>query len=192
MKNDLTIYNQHAPTMDTGDTLLYIGNALTSHVIQWWVKTFLLPKNEKEKPIFNHGNLVLRLVAYEGKTDRRWVLDARASGVFPVLLSRYLEEYNGHCYWYPLEDQYGPQRVDIGCAALELAGKKYDFKGLVKNAIGRVSANARKVFCTESIFLSYRDGGKIVTGDKAPRPDQLPALIGWYNKPIFKEPIKLF
>jgi len=186
MSNDLTIYNQYAPVMDTGDALLYIGNAIISHVIQWWVKSFLLPKEEKDKSIFNHGNLVLRLAAYEGKTDRRWVLDARASGVYPVLLSRYLEEYDGHCYWYPLKDQYGPQRVDIGCTALELAGKKYDFEGLVKNTIGRVSANARKVFCTESIFISYRDGGHIVTGDKAPRPDQLPSLG------VFKEPIKLF
>jgi hypothetical protein len=201
MKNDVTIYNQYAPVMDTGDSLLYVGNAFISHVIQWWVKIFLLLKKEKDKPkmnwrpwplktacfpIYNHGNMVLRLAAYEGKTDRRWVLDARASGVFPVLLSRYLEEYNGHCYWYPLKDQYGPQRVAIGCTALELAGRKYDFMGLVKNALGRVSANARKVFCTESIFLSYRDGGKIVVGDKTPRPDQLPALG------VFKEPIKLF
>jgi hypothetical protein len=192
MSNDLTIYNQYAPIMDTGDGLLYVGEATISRVIQWWVHTFFIPKKDKEKPIFNHGNLVLRLAEYEGKTDRRWCLDARSSGAYPVLLSRYLEEYDGHCWWYPLKDQYNPQRIAIGCAAAEMAGTPYDFGGLVKNALGQVSAEARKVFCTESMFIAYRDGGKIIIGDKVPRPDQVPLLTGWDGKCIFEKPIKLF
>ncbi len=190
--NDLTTYNRYAPQMDTGDTLLYVGHGFIGEVIQWWVKIFLLGKEEKERLVANHGNLVLRLREFEGKTDRRWVLDARASGAYPVLLSDYLAEYDGSCFWFPLKSQYDPFRVEIGCMALQLAGKKYDFEGLVKNAIGMVSAEARKVFCTESIFISYRDGGHIVAGDKAPRPDQVPFLIGADGKTIFKEPIKLF
>lgn len=190
--NDLTVYNKYAPLMDTGDTLLYVGHGFLGKAIQLWVKTFLLGKEEKERLVANHGNLVLRLREFEGKTDRRWVLDARASGAYPVLLSDYLAQYDGSCFWFPLKAQYDCNRVDIGCEALQLAGKKFDFEGLTKNAIGMVSAEARKVFCTESIFLSYRDGGHIVAGNEAPRPDQVPFLIGADGKTIFKEPIKLF
>ena len=189
--NDLTIYNQNAPLMDTGDSLLYVGHQFISEVIQWWVKSWLLGKGEKDRLVANHGNLVLRLREFEGKTDRRWVLDARASGAYPVLLSDYLSTYDGSCFWFPLKDQYGPMRTEIGCKAMELAGKPYDFAGLIKNAVGRVSVNMREVFCTESIFISYRDGGHIVAGDKVPRPDQLPFLAGSDGLTIFKEPIKL-
>lgn len=190
--NDMTIYNQFKRNMDTGDTLLYVGESFTGATIAWWVSTFFKDRPIPTMPIFTHGNMVLRLKEFEGLEDRRWVLNADNRGAIPVLLSTYLENYHGHCYWFPLKNQYDPQRVAIGCYALEIAGRKYDFKGLFKNAIGLVNAEANRVFCTETNFLSYRDGGHIVVGDKAPRPDLLPfqkGLDGWY---IFKPYIKFF
>jgi hypothetical protein len=190
--NDLTIYNKHKKAMDTGDTLLYIGESFTGTTISWWVSTFFKKRPDPTMPIFSHGNMVLRLKEYEGKSDRRWVLNADNRGAIPVLLSAYLENYHGHCYWFPLKAQYDLQRIDIGCYALELAGKKYDYQGLIKNAIGLVIAEANKVFCTESIFLAYRDGGKIITGTKAPRPDLVPFLVGADGQYILKPYIQLF
>lgn len=191
--NDLTIYNQCAPKMDTGDALLYIHNALTGKVISWWIDTFFKQRPDPTVPTYTHSNMVVRLTEYENKLDRRWILNADSKGVFPILLSRYLENYDGHCWWYPLQYQYGPQRIAIGCYALELAGKSYDFEGLFKNALGAVNADMNRLFCSESVYLAYRDGGHIVTGDKSPRPDLLPFLVGSDNKSIFLSPcVKLF
>ena len=190
--NDLAIYNQHKHEMDTGDTLLYIGESFTGATIGWWVGTFFKNRPDPTMPIFTHGNMVLRLKEFEGEIDRRWVLNADNRGAIPTLLSAYLEDYHGHCYWFPLKSQYDSNRVDIGCYALELAGRKYDYQGLIKNAIGLVNAEANRVFCTESNFLSYRDGGKIVIGKKAPRPDLLPFLIGLDKQIVFSPHLQLF
>ncbi len=181
--NNLAIYQQCAPQMQTGDSLLYIGKSCIGWTIQEWTKYVLLRSAQRDRIIFSHGNMVLRFPEYEGKTDRRWVLDARSAGVFPVLLSDYLATYDGQVYWYPLRGQYDYARLDIGCYAMTLAGRHYDFLGLLKNAIGLVSADMRALFCTESIFLCYRDGGHIVIGEKAPRPDMVP-LLGVFNESL--------
>lgn len=204
MKNDLTTYWKYAPLMDTGDTILYIGGSVIGSMIGWWEKHILKSAADK---MFTHGNMVLRFTQYElfrhmayarcewsramldqaGESTRRWVLDARASGVYPVLLSDYLETYNGHVYWYPLKAEITPDtRQAIGKYGMYLAGRGYDFKGLFKSAVGAVSVSMNRLFCTESIFLSYRDGGGIVQGNIAPRPDMMPGLG------VYEEPIQIF
>jgi hypothetical protein len=197
--NDLTFYRECAPLMETGDTLLYIGRSFVAKAIQSWTRHFLLPESEPDRPLFNHGNLVLRFREYEVfiprshfrqaralDPNRRWVLDARASGIYPVLLSDYLAAYDGSVYWYPLKDEFSQARQAIGCYAMDLAGKGYDFLGLLENAVRLVSADMARLFCSETLFLCYRDGGHIVTGEKTPRPDMVP-LLG-----VYKDPIKLF
>lgn len=194
--NDLKIYSEVSGEMKTGDALLYVGSGSISKTIGWWTRHVL---RSEADPSFTHGNLILRFEQYELmvpysmfrqvailEPKRRWVLDARASGVYPVFLKDYLANYDGSAYWYPLKDEFDGAREAIGRYALELAGKGYDYWGLFKNAVGLVSADLRRLFCTESMFLSWRDGGKIVSGDKAPRPDTVPALN------IFKDPKKLF
>lgn len=179
--------------MDTGDTLLYIGDGTVGKVISWWIDTFFKQRPDPTVPTFSHANMVLRLREYEGMTDRRWVLNADNKGAYPCLLSRYLEGYHGHCWWYPLAQKYNCNRYPIGIYALELAGKNYDFQGLLKNALGAVSADANRLFCSESVYLSYRDGGKIVKGDKTPRPDLMPFITDIAGELIFDSPaIKLF
>jgi hypothetical protein len=190
--NDLTIYNQYAPVMKTGDTLLYKSDGVVGFVISGWVKMFFKKRENPEVPIYNHSNLVIRFSEYEGLTNRRWVLNTDAKGANPILLSRYLTTHQGSCYYYPLIDQYDCTRNDIGGYAISLAGTHYDLEGLVKNAIGNISSTADKLWCSESNYLSYRDGGNIVVGDKIPRPDQLPFICGKDGKTIFKTPIKLF
>lgn len=192
--NDLTLYKRLAPILETGDVILYEGNSVIGKTIRWWTKHILLRKapDKATRKICNHGNQIIRIQEYEQQTDRRWCLDARAAGVFPVLLSDYLANYDGHAYLYRLKDQYNCVRNSIGCEALSYAGKCYDFLGLIKNAVGLVSAELRKLWCTEAIFLALRDGGRIVSGDKGPRPDMVPFLIGPDRQVIFKEPIKLF
>ena len=198
MPNDLTVYNQYAAQMDTGDSLLYVGNSYVGSLIGWWVKAFFKDHGD---PLFSHGNMVLCFHEYELRkalrlpmldkltvdlSPKRWVLDARASGVYPVLLSDYLASYDGEVYWYPLRrtvDQ--PVRQAIGKYAMGIAGAGYDFLGLFKNAVVLVSPSMKNYFCSESIFMSYRDGGHIVTGDVVPRPDMIPALN------VFEKPVRI-
>jgi hypothetical protein len=175
--NDLTLYNKHCHDMQTGDVLLYVGNSAIGKLIRWWTKTVLLRKAHDNRIIYSHGNLILRFADCETTEDRRWVLDARASGVYPVYLSDYLKQYDGQVYYYRLAKKHDSKRGDILIEAMTYAGKKYDFLGLFKNAIGLVSANVRALFCTESIFVAYRDGGKFVQGLIAPRPDMIPLMV---------------
>ena len=69
-----------------------------------------------------------------------------------------------------------PTTLDrIGSWAYQHVGTKYDYSSLFKQAIGRVSANAHKLFCSEFWFLACKQAGVPLTG-KAPRPGDIPKL----------------
>jgi hypothetical protein len=58
----------------------------------------------------------------------------------------------------------------IETLAFQYIGVPYDYKSLFKNAFGRVSADARALFCSEYCFLCYGKTGK------APTPGEMPKL----------------
>jgi uncharacterized protein YycO len=170
--NDLTLYEKYRQEMQTGDALLY----RSSTWLGWAIRLF--------SPRYNHAGLVVRLNQYEGAECRVWTLEALEHGVVLNYLSRRLIDTKGEVWWYPLKTSYNAERPRVGEYALTQSGQPYDYKSLFKNILGRVSANARELFCSELAFLSWQYAG-IVKGSKAPRPGDIPGLG------IFLDPIKI-
>lgn len=173
MSNDLTEYVKYRPLMKSMDAFAYKSNEPLGKAIRIF------------SPGWNHAGLFIPLDKHSGFDCRNWTLEAVAPRVHLTLLSKKLEAYNGEVWWYPLRPEFDSLR-DIGERfALSHEGVKYDFRSLIKNAFGLVSANAFRLFCSEINFLAYRKMG-IVSGEKAPRPSGL-----FNNYPIFEKPILL-
>lgn len=165
---DLSTYNAFKDQMKTGDLLQWHSNSLIGALIQWRTKSDV-----------NHSGLVLRLSEYEGTERRRWTSEALENGVYPILLSRRLESFDGSVWWYPLKDEWNPKRQAIGECAVALFGVKYDYRSIFKQIFGKVSADARELFCSEYCFLCYGMDGT------APTPAEMTGLG------IFKEGVKI-
>ena len=169
--NDLSRYRECRELMDTGDLLRYNTEGLVPVLIRKW------------SPGANHAGMVLHLPEYEGKEHRRWTLEATGGGPRMACLSELLEEVRGEVWWHPLKPEFNDARNAIGCFALSKVGVvKYDFESLAKNVFGLVSVDLRRLFCSEYVFVSWRDAG-IVSGTKAPRPSGLP-LFGVTLSPV--------
>jgi hypothetical protein len=166
---DLSAYMSVRHQMKTGDLLQWHSNSLIGAIIRWRTHSNV-----------NHSSLVLRLDEYAGKEDRRWTTEALEHGTVVDLLSRRLADYDGSVWWYPLRDELEGKRKSIGEKALELIGVPYDYGSIIKQIFGRVSANARRLFCSEYCYISYGYSGK------APTPADMP------NLGIFKAPIKIY
>jgi hypothetical protein len=166
--NDLTLYNSIKDQMKTGDLLQWESDSF----IGWAIRL-------KTNSNVNHSSVVIKLAEYEGLERRRFTDEALEHGVVLNYLSRRLENHAGHCWWYPLTDSWDGERQLIGERAMSFIGIPYDYDSLFKQLVGSVSADATKLFCSETCFLSYGFSGK------APNPGQMPSLG------IFKEPIQI-
>lgn len=165
---DITEYDAIKDQMKTGDLLQWRSNSLLGAAIRW-----------KTKSNVNHSSLIIRLAEYEGLERRRYTTEALEHGIVLNFLSRRLEQFDGEVWWYQLNDTWNHARQEIGADALSMVGIPYDYKSLFYQLIGKVSADARKLFCSEYCYLSYGFTGT------APAPADMPALG------IFKQPIKL-
>jgi len=170
----LDTYYKHRPMMQTGDLLLWKSRS----VIGWLIRLF-------SSGNVNHAGLVLCLDEFAHLTDRRWTLEALEPGIVLSLISRRFEKYDGSAWWYPLKGEYNSCRHDLGEWAIEKVGTPYDYGSLFKNALGRVSADASKFFCSEYAYMAYKEVGLPVDLEKAPRPADMPGLG------IFKEPTQI-
>lgn len=161
-------YNKFKQQMKTGDLLLWRSNSLLGATIRFF-----------SKGPFNHASIVMCFPEYEGEECRRWTTEALEHGTVLNLLSRRLDKYDGQVWWFPLKDDWEQQRSIIGRRALSMIGIGYDYKSLFKNILGKVSAEARRLFCSEYYFLSLGMEGK------APTPAGLPSLG------IFKQEVQI-
>lgn len=166
---DLTLYNRHKYNMRTGDLLLWRANSLLGVAIRFFSKA----------PV-NHASLVMHFSQYEGDVHRRFTTEALAKGITLNLLSKQLEQYDGRVWWYPLRSDWESRRPMIGTTAMQYIGTPYDYKSLFRNAFGRVSADARELFCSEYCFVCYGLNGT------APTPGDMPSLG------IFREPVLIY
>jgi len=166
--NDLSAYNAAKDGMKTGDLLQWRSDSLVGALIRWRTKSGV-----------NHSSLVLRLSEYEGLERRRWTTEALEHGTVLNLLSRRLETFGGECWWYPLQDSWNEYREKVGEWALKMIGVPYDYESIFKQIVGKVSADARALFCSEYCYMAYGLIGK------APSPGEMPELG------IFKEPVKI-
>jgi hypothetical protein len=161
--NDLTQYHNVRPMMKTGDLLTYRTRGIVSSLIHIWSAD-------------NHAGLVLDLDEYQGEKGRRWTLEALSGGVHTNLLSHVLEGVDGQVFWHQLKSEFNGARPKIMAFMLDQTGAtEYDFGSLFKNIFGRVHADLNKLFCSELVFMAWRDAG-IVAGEVAPRPSDLAGL----------------
>lgn len=168
MVRDLHIYNLHREQMKTGDLLLWRANSLLGAAIRMFSHADV-----------NHASLVMQFQEYEGAEKRRFTTEALSHGIVLNLLSKQLDQYDGQVWWYSIDECEPEYRQYIGIKALEYIGVPYDYESLFKNAFGTVSADARRLFCSEYCFLCYGFEGE------APTPGDMPKLG------IFKEPVRI-
>ncbi len=145
MKNDTTTYESLKSQFHTGDLIVFAGSGIVSGAIRLFTE-------------FSHVETVIRLLDYEGEEKRRFIIGADRGGIQVQLLSNVLESYDGEIYWYPLCDDLDPARRYLGTWAFSQLGKSYDYAGLFKNALGRVSEDADAFFCSEFAFMALRTG----------------------------------
>ena len=174
MKDKLKMYLTCRHLLRTGDCILWRSNS----IIGWLIRKF-------SKGNVNHVSLVIRLDEYGNKLDRRFLLEALGSGIVLRLLSRRLMNFTGQVWWLPLKDKYNGNRDTIGEWALLKVGIPYDYHSVFKNTLGRVSAEASKLFCSEYCFMAWKAAGIKLKGNKAPRPTDIKALD------IFKKAIRI-
>jgi hypothetical protein len=147
---DLSQYYGVQDQIKTGDLVEWRGTGLVARTIRLFTRRKV-----------NHSSLIVRL-PYK-LCERRYMIEALEGGLEFRLLSKRLEDYAGEAWWYGLKPEYHPLRREIGQWAFDRLseGKGYDYQGLVAQIFGRVSADARRFFCSEFIDLAYQIHGII-------------------------------
>jgi len=157
--------------MKTGDMLQWKSNSLIGSLIRWRTARNL----PDGWPAVNHTGMVIQLREY----GRIFTQESLEHGVVLNFLSRRLEQFDGEAWWYPLKDEMEGRRNDIGKKALDSVGIPYDYGSIVKQIIGKVSVDARDLFCSEDYLYCFGYQGKALS------PAEMPELG------IFKEPAKI-
>lgn len=160
----------------------------TGDLLEWRSKSILgfLIRSVTKKNV-NHTSLCVALDEYlYWKEPHKFILEAVADGIDLNLISEELKTFKGKVFWYPLKSQYDNKRDAIAKWALLQIGKKYDYKSLFKNIIGKVSVDAKKYFCSEFCFDVLRQPHiQILSGQIAPRPGE----FGQYS--VFADPVEI-
>lgn len=150
-------YDHYRPQMETGDCILWSGNSPISRLIRWRTGDY------------SHASLVIRFWEYDA--DRVYVLEAMPTGIVLSALSERLRNYSGKAYWAGLKPDIEYLRYDAAQFALSQVGTPYDYPNLIANALGRVSVDAQRWFCSEFWYAAIcRDGST------APTPSDIPKL----------------
>ena len=163
-------YIQYRKEIATGDLIQFSSFS----ILGWLIRKF--------SGYCNHSSQAIRFAEYQGLKQRRYILEALEHGIELSLISRRLEGYKGKVWWHPLKPEYQKYRRKIGALALSRIGIPYDYGSLFKNALGRVSGNANRLFCSEYVYLNCKDVGmpiKTEWQDKSPRPADMLNLGFW-------------
>ena len=181
----MKLYLRHNQDIRTGDLLSWGSKS----ALGWIIKKFT-------KSDINHSGMAIRFADYEEKegNSRRFTLEALQHGIDLHLISKRLEVHKGKVYWHPLLAKYDDQRPLLGAIALKYVGVKYDYRSLIKNVLGRVSAEASKLFCSEYVYTTFTQCQfKTDTQDnklllsliegKSPTPADM-AKLGWWQDRI--------
>jgi hypothetical protein len=150
----LARYEELRASMGTMDLLQWRGNYEFSRVIR-------AATGEDA----NHASAVIRFPTYGA--HRVWSIEALEQGLMVCPLSTLLERYDGACWWYPLLPQYARQSTAAAAWLMDRVGvTRYDFTGCLSHWRKLLGANPRpadaaRLWCTESIFLAWRDGARL-------------------------------
>lgn len=177
MKNDLSLYLDVRSQMRTGDLLQWHSNSVLGKMIR--TKTHKdRPKYEVENDInVNHSSLVICLKEVESGDLRIHTNEAMEKGTVPAFLSVRLQQFDGHVWWYPLNDEiegiFNVDRIKIGRNAFEYLGVGYDYWAIAKKLVNiKTRIDIRKLFCNEYCSVCYG----VRTGSVARSPNAMPRL----------------
>jgi len=163
------LYYRHRENMKTGDLIEIRSHSLIGCAIRKVTGKYV-----------NHTALVIRLSRYD--QDRVFILEALEHGIVLNLLARRLAELAGRAFWLPLKPEWDDNRAAIGRAGLNYVGIGYDFSGVLRQMFARVSADARRLFCSEYAYLALLAAGLPVKRKKSPQPGDMYSL-GVFDRP---------
>lgn len=191
--NDLTVYETIRGNIKSGDMLQYESESALGWLIRQYSRDkrfcWIIPYGSHPTPNPNHTAPLI--TDYEDKKFRVYCIEALEHGPELTHTSERLKNHKGHVWYYPLLDKYDYCRTDIKFWLMDVAALKvgYDYGSIFKQMAAAVSADAKKLFCSETEFLGCKEGGKIpeLQGITiAPKPAYMPSLG------IFGEPTQLF
>ena len=140
MTSKLELYSQYQSEINTGDIVEFRGNSLVGKMIR------AITKKDR-----NHSALILRL-PFSDCIERRFIVEAVATGLELHLLSGVLEKLNGAAWWSPLQATAEQRDRVAGWAMVQLAENRgYDYGSLFRQAVARVSMDGRRYFCSEFV-----------------------------------------
>jgi hypothetical protein len=158
-------YDAIRPRLATGCAVLWKGNGLLSRAIRLFSE-------------FSHASLIVRLDAYQGLTDRVFLVEALATGLELRLLSERIKGYDGEVdIFFPRGLGQDQQNAVRDFALVQCAkAVPYAYGSLFANILGHVSEDAHKYFCSEFVWAAWL-AARIVArrpDDFAPRPGDIP------------------
>ena len=139
--NDLKRYRDVRHLIQTMDLIQWHGDSLISKIIRW-----------KTGGPETHSGIACRLA----DVDRVMTLEAISKGAVPNPLSYVLGKYKGKAYWHPLKEEYRLFIAEAFNWMYDRIGTGYDYEGVARQLFGRVSADARALFCSEYVFLGWK------------------------------------
>jgi hypothetical protein len=139
--NDLKRYYAVRDQIQTMDLIQWHGDSLVSKIIRW-----------KTGGAETHSGVACRLA----DVDRVMTLEAISKGAVPNPLSKVLGKYNGKAYWHPLKEAYRPFVAHAFNWMYEKIGTGYDYESIASHLFGRVSPDARSLYCSEYVFLGWK------------------------------------
>lgn len=181
----MSVYNSVRDIFKTGDGLGFANTGFISKAIMLKTKKDADPQNQIR---LSHFGGLIRAGEYEGLERRRFTVEAMSIGFYPDILSKYIKNYPGHIYWYPLKDEWNKYRTLIGEEILLMIGTKYDWLAVGKQLFGKVSADARRMFCSEAWQIGYQNVAPHLCNDVG-GIGLTPT--GIWKLGVFKSPIKL-
>ena len=139
--NDLKRYHTFRDQIQTMDLIQWHGDSLVSKIIRW-----------KTGASETHSGVACRLA----DVDRVMTLEAISKGAVPNPLSQVLGKYDGKAYWHPLKEKYRPYVAHAFNWMYEKIGTGYDYESVASHLFGRVSPDARSLYCSEYVFLGWK------------------------------------
>lgn len=172
MAGKLLKYNLYRPEMQTMDLLQWKSPSLVGKIIRW-----------KTHGDVNHSGVVIRLPDID--RERLWTLEATGKGLMMNFLSSKLNNFSGQVWWHPVKPGLQKEARMAVNWMMQRIGTPYDYGGLFKNILGKVSADAAALFCSEAIFLGWQFAAihlgveilkDLIDIKDAPVPPEMPAL----------------
>ena len=165
-------YLQIRKKIQTGDLLSWTSSNITGYAIRLFTKGQV-----------NHSSTAINLTKYGG--DRKFCTEAMEPGCELNNLSQRLDNFKGSVYWHQLRPEFEIYRHAIGVAAFSRIGYDYDYASIFKQIFGKVSISAKKLFCSEYVYLNMIDAKvPLSTEKKAPNPQELFTNRIFWHPPI--------